>query len=439
MAQTETQLNAFPNGTLIFSIFAESDISTWRDLLSWIAQTYGGFATINREGKLEIRTYGSTAVDSLSPANRHDGGTFSDYVTKYTGISYLDIASKQTRYTGATIDDGSTMTLGGNPFLQNRQQATLAVANLLTAISAIQYTPFKISTVSNPAYDLADIIEFTAGIAGTASTCCLMNYVFTFRKSFTMQGYGADPEKASAKSKVDKNLAGLLAEVSATEMSFYEYRNQKAIAIRNEILKQVLKVKMISKTNTRAQIHININLETEKITGADFTNLVAEYMINGDVEPLKPKETYVDGFHVLHLMYILPMIANITVFFVLRLQANDGNIDIDRQGVWFYASGLGLVGDGTWDGTFDFEEEEILYTIVESAFKADQDSMTISVITPITITASDTQAELTFTEPTFDDSVTEGIYFEDYLSNLTWSEAYEMTWATAYQDYLWGE
>ena len=57
MEQTEAQLDLLPNGTVDFVAYSDNDVQTWRDLLSWIAQTYGGFATINRAGKLEIRKW----------------------------------------------------------------------------------------------------------------------------------------------------------------------------------------------------------------------------------------------------------------------------------------------------------------------------------------------------------------------------------------------
>lgn len=402
MAQTEAELDLLPNGTQELVFFGDNDVQTWRDLLSWVAQTYGGFATINRAGKLEIRTYTQTEVDSLSPRERHNGGSFSDYITKYTGISYLDLAAKSTRYTGAVVDDGTSLNLGGNPFTQSEAQAETVVGNLLTAIANIQYTPFKINTISNPAYDLGDVIEFTGGLAGGDCKCCLMQYAFVFRQYFSMAGYGADPDKATAKSKVDKNLSGLLAETNAGEMAFYEYRNQKQITIPNSALKQVLRLKLASKGETRVQIHININLLTEAAENEDYTHLTAEYMVNGDIITLKPKETYVDGFHVLHLMYILPMVANTTTYFVLRLSAENGSIEIDRQGIWLFASGLGLVGDGTWDGTFDFYEEATRYDITEQQFKTDGESVVVAVVAILQVVGSDTATEWNISESTME-------------------------------------
>lgn len=401
MAQTEADLDLLPNGATEFLFFSDNDVQTWRDLLFWIAQTYGGFATINREGKLEIRVYGDTAVDSLTPTQRNEGGSFSDYVTKYTGLSYLDMAAKSTRYTGAIVDDGSTMALGGNPFLQYQTQAETAIENLLQAVANISYTPFKISTVTNPAYDLGDVIEFTEGIAGTACNCCLMSFSFVFRQVFTMAGYGEDPDKATALSKNDKNLSGLLAEANANEMAFYEYRNVRAINIGDNNLKQVLRLKLASKGKTRVSIHININLKTVA-TLEEPTTVTAEYMINGDIEALKPQETYIDGGHVLHLMYVLPMIENTITYFVLRLSAENGSIEIDRQGVWLFASGLGLVGDGTWDGLLDFEDIAVAWEIVECSFMVAQESVAINLITPTGDTLSDTASEYNITETLFD-------------------------------------
>lgn len=441
LAQTESQLKSLPNGQVYFNFYSDNDVETWRDLISWVAQTYGGYATINREGKLEIRVYSDNSIDTLGLTDRHDGGSFSDYVTRYTGLSYLEISSQTTRYTGATVDDGTSLALGGNPFLQTRNQAVTAIGNLLNAIAKIQYTPFKISTVGNPAYDLGDVITFTDGLAGEVSTCCLMKYEFNQHSKYTMSGYGANPDAATAKSKVDKNIAGLLAETSAKQMAFYELRNVGEYHLLSGAERKIVHLKLASNTDTRVEIHININLATLDTDANDITLATVTYIVDGDTITLKPEETYFDGNHVMHLMYILPMQANDIMYFEALMKATSGNITIAREGLWLYASGLGIVGDATWDGEIYIEDTPEPIPLTEMTFAGNvRETLNNRVWRPVSKGISDNTSAIGLIEISFAGNIRENIMInKKYISEITWQEANALTWANAYQDYIWGE
>lgn len=365
LGQTEEEINALPNGDQYFAFDASQGVSTWRDLVSWIAQTMGGFATINRDGELEIRTYTQNVVDTLGTSERLRGAIFSDYITSYTAISYHDAENGVDRYFAAEHDTGATMSLGTNPFMQVENQGAAACNNLLPVIALITYVPFKASNTSrDPAYDLGDCLTFENGLAGTQSLCCIQRYNFNLHRKYEMQGYGADPSRSSAKSRVDKSMNSLLNKQSKDEMAFYEVRNMSAIHIDDQDERQILRLKLATNATTRAEIHIEVNLETE--ADNEFTIPICKYLVNGDEDDLHPTETYVDGWHIMHLMYILPMTSGSVSYFILRMQANGGSIFIDRQGAWLYASGLGLVGDAIWDGNFDLDDETEEFTIPDN-------------------------------------------------------------------------
>lgn len=442
LGNTEAEIRAMPNGNIPFSYYSENDVQTWRDLISWIAQTLGGFATIGRDGKLYIKNYSDTAVDTLTAANRFDGSEFSDYITKYTGISYVDIAAQTTRYTGAAVDDGTTMNLGSNPFLQKQSQAVTAVDALLTEIAKIRYTPFSSSMVGNPAYDLGDVITFSGGLAGTTCTCCLHRYEFNYRRSFEMVGYGANPALASAKSKTDKNIAGLIASGAGggSQMAFYEYRNVADMLIGAGAYKRIVHFKLASNISTRVQIIIEVDLTATDTDGNDLTFAKATYIVDGEPMLLEPQETYIDGSHVLHLMYILPMRENQITYFDIRLTSTSGTISIPRQGVWAYASGVGIVGDGRWDGELDLEDDAEPILLGEVAFDSGiTENVSMRVWSPINGTLSDNLASIGLSEITVASNVSERVLFNKlYLSEETWTQANAHTWANVYQDYIWG-
>lgn len=412
LAQTEEELKEMPNGNYLFSYYSESDVETWRDLLSWIAQTYGGYATVNRAGEVEIRYYHSPedVVDTLDMNHRFDDGSFSDYITKYTGISYVDIEKQSTIYHGAEVDDGTTMNLGSNPFLQKKSIADLAVVNILDAVSNIRYTPFKGEKVNDPSYDLGDVIEFTGGIAGTSSVCCLQKFVFSHHQKYEMSGYGANPAEANAKSKTDKSISGLINSGAAggDQMHFYEVRNVSEIRIGSGANRNILRVKIAATKATRVQIHVNINLETHSDAEGEPTIVAVTYLIDGITAYLHPIETYFDGNHVLHLMYILPLGEGVISNFIVNIMAENGTIFIDRQWAWLYASGYGIVGDAEWDGTIDIDEVQEPIPINEPSFQRSVEDVDITTRLDTSITASDSTSEITI-EPFTHDGADERI------------------------------
>lgn len=410
LAQTEQEIKALPNGTQFFSYFNANDVETWRDLISYIAQIFGGFATIDRTGKLVFRTYTQTAVDTLTTHDRHTDGVFSDYVTKYTAVSYIAIEAKEMRRYAAEVDDGVTMALGGNPFLQVRTQAATALPNILAAVEQIRYTPFAVKSAANAAYDLGDVLTCSGGIAGTTQTCCVQKITLQHHKAFRIQGFGADPTTAAAKSKTDKNIAGLSSSTAAGEIGFYEYRNVMPFIIGDNVRRRVMSLRCVSTAETRVQIHVNICLEAQTLEGFDKMNVVATYMIDAEEQDLHPTETYIDGKHVLHLMYILPMQQDSISMFVLYLTPQDGILIIDRGALWAFASGAGIVGDDEWDGIFDLIEEAVDFAIPDSIIvKTASEAISINAQVPVGATLSDNAVVLTMPETAYTEQLDERV------------------------------
>ena len=65
-----------------------------------------------------FRAYGDTVVDTIDSKHRFTGASFSDFETRYTGLSCVNIGDKTTSYYGMEVDDALTYNLGSNPFLQ---------------------------------------------------------------------------------------------------------------------------------------------------------------------------------------------------------------------------------------------------------------------------------------------------------------------------------
>ena len=372
MAQGRSDIMALPNGAADLAIYAENDIENWRDLVSWCAQTTGTYATINREGQLELRAYGTDPVDTIDATQRITGAKFSDFETRYTGLSCVNIAAQTTSYYGLEPDDGLTYNLGSNPLLQYGLEETLANQRMaiLNALAVIDYVPMEVSMIGSPAYDVGDILVFKDGIADETKISCITKYDWKYGGEYSVTGVGKNPDLATARSKVDKDISGLMSQTQQDTMKYYDYLNAQAYHIGDGEEEEIIDIRYITAKNTHVDFHAEIKyeLETTEVEAIDENeNLVyiendgileVTYILNGEeVDTYYPVEQEFDGTHLLHLVFTWSSSANVIGNFTVKLMLAGGSVDIPIQGVRAYMAGQGLVGDGEWDGNVNVSDK----------------------------------------------------------------------------------
>ena len=365
LGNTAEEFAAFPNGKENLSMYAENDIDTWRDYLSWLSQTLGCFVTADRDGSIVFRRFKQDIVDTIDMEHRFTGCSFSDYETRYTGISVVNIAEATTSYYGMEVDDGLTMNLGSNPFLQYALEETLERTRraVLEAVGVINYVPFKASMIGNPAYDLGDVFSFTEGIADSNRLFCMTKFVWRYNDTYEMQGVGENPALASAKSKTEKNLSGLIRNRDTSSMNYSTFMNSEVIDIADgaqEII-AVLRIAVVEKT------HVDINAEIlcEVTATQDPENpdphktatATVNYLIDGGLATRTPVETLGDGKHIIHLMYAMLAADAILHTVIIYITMNGGSMHINPTDVLIVSAGMGLAGTSEWDGTLDVYDE----------------------------------------------------------------------------------
>ena len=334
LGMRKDEFSSFTNGAEKITLYADNDIQSWRDVISWIAQTIAANALINRQGQLYFRSYDRTVVDALDDTQRFTGASFGDYETRYSGLSCVNIEAQTTSYYGEETDDALTYNLGSNPFLQT--EVTLSVdemrRNILTAIQQIRYVPFKADLIGNPAYDLMDCFCFSGGIADETKISCMTKYTFKFNGTYTMQGVGQNPELISAKSKSDKNLAGIMATVESITSSInhliYDYNTGPLTIAQQEETVAMLSF-YVSQT-TDIEGHFLMDYEADQSTHMTirfYDTNVEELYSPVEVDVLEGRGTIGIPHSFLHRE------LGIHSVFV-TVQCTLGTVDIDTRGVF---------------------------------------------------------------------------------------------------------
>ena len=237
LAMKAADFEAFANGTATLTIYSENNVETWRDCVGWIAQALACNVFADRRGRIYLRAYGQEPADVIDTEHRFTGSKFDDFETRYTGISVVNMADQMTNYYALEEDDALTYNLGSNPFLQG-ENSELMCRQILSAMQQIRYVPFSVDMIGNPAYGLMDVLRFEGGFADGEKVSCITKYTFHYNAKYTCSGVGSDPALATANSKSDKNIAGLMAQVSAITNSInrliYDYNTGAIIVGQDE-------------------------------------------------------------------------------------------------------------------------------------------------------------------------------------------------------------
>jgi hypothetical protein len=332
LAQTQQEFEALPNGDATLSFSSDTGVQTWRDIVASIAEVVGGFATCDRNGELLIVSYGQTAVDTIDTEERHTGGMFSDYCTKYTAFSVTFALTKETRTYFQDVNDGLTMNVGANPFLQDVDELQTIAQNLLDAIANIQYTPYKISIAANPVYDLGDVIEFVDGLAGTSSTCCVHKYEFSLHRTLTLSGFGADPNAQGAKSKDEKQLVSVQNDIGRMSAQTLDYILPVTISQADiqDGVDATVETYEFNMTQEEAKVSlftcVNFTAETT-VTDGVFEDLLltVTLTLDGNTEATIPA-TYRDGEQILMLNHLFENLTAGNHTLHVNISASGGDI-----------------------------------------------------------------------------------------------------------------
>ena len=390
---TERDFSKFPNGSTTLGLFAENDISTYRDAISWIAQTCGCFVTASRTGGIVFKTYGGEPVDTIDDEHRFTGCSFSDFSTRYTGMSVVNIEKQTTTYYAVTPDDGLTYNLGSNPYLQNEISHSLTTMRtaVLNKLAEIDYVPFKATCIGNPAYDLGDILVFSEGLADGTKQSVITKYTWTYGQSYSMEGVGKNPALATGNSKSDKNIAGLISQTSSDSFKCMVLRNGSDVNIGDGESKSVifsrylitspshvrfnfevlLTVTANANTDNHAVVTIDNNVLTLTPTPTpSYAVVTAIYKADGEeIVTRYPIETWASGKHILTLQYDLDHDDELSHTFDLWLSVSGGSVSVKSQDAYEVITSTGLAADSTWEGTFRGEDGNLYIVIDGQAHK----------------------------------------------------------------------
>lgn len=414
LAQDRATIEAMPNGSENLSIYSDNDIETYRDVLFYVGQVLGGFFVVNRAGELELRKYGNTPVLTVERKHRFSS-SFSDFITRYTAVSSTNLRTQIAEYYALDPDDGLTMNLGVNPLLQFGLEETRRqlCENILNNLAVINYVPFDSDTIGNPALDVGDILSFSGGQADVTKYACITSNSIKIGGRQSIKCVGKNPKLSQAKSKNDKNISGLLAQIEAGKIGIHTFTNASAFTVANVDTK-IISIEFATTEANHAQFFGQVimdvtadpvtrsvtasgdvvipsvpidepepedpdepvvigNTEEQTVTVSlpmswqedGHADVIFTFEFNNQMIPVHyPQENWHSGRHTILLYYpIEDVVPNYTNTFNVYMRCSGGSAHVDTGFCIASISGQSMGASAAWDGRIDIEEYVDLFRI----------------------------------------------------------------------------
>jgi|GEM_PF-3185884 len=457
LGMTSDECAALPNGGNSLTLYSDAtNVETWQDMLIYLSAACSAWAQMDRYGQLVLKTYKSEAVDTISISDRHVDCKFADYVTEYTYVSLTNIESAINYVEGE--GDGLVVKLGENPFLQysNETQTRARMDEILESILNIKYVPFTLYMMSEVAYELGDVVSCTGGLADDDELFCINSIDWTYDSQMTIEGTGSDPALADARSKVEKELSGILAEVQKDQSTFYIYNTSNVAAKTITEETTILDMDFVTVDDTIVATMFTIDHDMS-LDG----NIIARVYIDNVL--FDTWTNYEDrGENVLTVSQCYTVSANITYNIKVTIEPEYFKSDIREALIapvtWGELSdgatsstepptitleggmanltvfGRGLAASDVWGGKITIVEA--LGTIsVENAITVTSmtDSVTIDISVPVTIDIAETLSNIDITNDITVNALADAVVFVEPTTNWTLS-ADNATYSTTYVD-----
>ena len=432
LAQTQAELEALHiNTTSQTYTIQQEKIDTYRDALAFMCMIICANATIDNAGKLKIVQYATTPCDSNDRNNRLNNCKFSDYTTRYAGITARFFANENyAPYTAVDEDiDGLVLNLGDIPIVGGTADSkNETIQAMLDTLKLIEYVPATLYISSNPAYELGDMIECN-NINNTTDSVntYVMAYKYDYRKKETINCYGDNPLLQNIKDKSNNiNTSDIEAQIASKDMVIINATNVNDITI-GQILDDVVTLNFSVHSDCRPICIFTIPFNIDVDGYVEFS------LYNGLValENATYKGYYEKGSHFASFMYLDDMkqgerhsirvmvrcyadITSATRTQEARLKALENGwslivagtptdiepvpVDTTEPVVTIaqlevkaiaYTQGIDS-GKGEWDGTLEFTDEFGSIPLSNVTFEAFNDTVEFSQLIPVPIEFAET-------------------------------------------------
>ena len=169
LAQSQEEIEAMPNGTISTIVFQDITADCPRDWLSWIAETLGGFAYADSDGKIAIGQFETLPTATIQNNEiQADTSDIADFTILLTGVRMSEVWDGSSGSAWYSERDGKPnsiyIELSDNWIVQGKHYLYGNAMDILISlrdnvIDSIPYRPFNATVHSDEMYHIGQCIQ----------------------------------------------------------------------------------------------------------------------------------------------------------------------------------------------------------------------------------------------------------------------------------------
>ena len=290
LALTEAEFNALSENTkYTFYISESSSISTYRDVIMYVSQIIGGFATDTNDGKLTFKTYNTSNKvfninnDTIASSKLGD----SSYTLDGLSVNFND----KVIYINGDVNSDYLLELESNPLFDNLTEDLVVIicTNIWNQLNGVSFRSFDFQYNGNPAIECGDILHNDA--RGLSSFITSLSWVYHGKSSVI--GAVLDKRTKTQSQSVKKAASTGGSGSSSNELSIIKYINTEEYKL-GSLESKVLQMYFTLPSGVSPLFSFVMIVKNE------LTGLVSLRLIYDNVEMiLKPKFQCSLGYHTL--------------------------------------------------------------------------------------------------------------------------------------------
>lgn len=290
LALTEAEFNALSENTkYTFYISESSSISTYRDVIMYVSQIIGGFATDTNDGKLTFKTYNTSNKvfninnDTIASSKLGD----SSYTLDGLSVNFND----KVIYINGDVDSDYVLELESNPLFDNLTEDLVVIicTNIWNQLNGVSFRSFDFQYNGNPAIECGDILH--NDVRGFSSFITSLSWVYHGKSSVV--GAVLDKRTKTQSQSVKKAATTGGGGSSSNELSIVKYINTEEYKL-GSLESKVLQMYFTLPSGVSPLFSFVMIVKNE------LTGLVSLRLMYDNVEMiLKPKFQCSTGYHTL--------------------------------------------------------------------------------------------------------------------------------------------
>ncbi len=254
---------------------------TCREVLSYIAQMYAGFAICNRQGKIEIRKYSAASI-SIAPARYWDTFKHNDFPYTFQKITCFTGKDADGKDISISAGSGNRELVISNPLM------TQSILNgVATTLKGFSYMPGNLRFLGDPRIDPWDILTIV-GKDGLNYSVPVMNITQDYDGGLTtvVQSFG---ESETEENQGFKGPMTQFIDRYSTKLALIDHAiiNKLDVNTANITYAKIVDLEAtnadITKLRTEDLVAINAQINTANINLANIENLLSGNAGVGDL------------------------------------------------------------------------------------------------------------------------------------------------------------